>query len=120
MVISDTESNTSGKLGTIDVAVGASGIKPVTPHFASKEIYGRPKFGGIDITADEVASTAALLMGQVNEEIPAVIIRGLKYERSNEGVKNYCIGLRKLSLIAVLRSALVRAIFKLLYKPSKQ
>ena len=117
VVLSDTESNISGKLGTIDVAVGASGIKPVTPYFASKDIYGRPKFGGIDIVVDEAASAAALLMGQTSEGVPAVIIRGLKYERSDEGVKDYCMGVRKISLSVILKTILVRLVYKLFYKP---
>ncbi len=116
VVISDTESNTSGKLGTIDVAVGASGIKPVTPYFASKDRYGKPKFGGIDIIVDEAASAAAMLMGQTSEGIPAVIIRGLKYERSDEGVKNYTIGMRGVSLSVVFKTIIIKLVYKLLYK----
>lgn len=121
VVISDTETNTSGKLGTVDVAVGSSGIKPVTPHFASPDIYGRPKFGGIDIIVDEAASAAALLMGQTSERVPVVIIRGLKYERSDEGVKDYTIDLRGISLAAIVKTLIVKLAFKLLYrgKPPK-
>ncbi len=116
VVLSDTESDTSGKLGTIDVAVGASGIKPVTPYFASKDIYGKPKFGGIDIIVDEIASAAALLMGQTNEGIPVVIVRGLKYERSDEGVKDYSMGIRRISLNVALKTILVRLIYKIFYR----
>ncbi len=116
VVISDTESNTSGKLGTIDVAVGSSGIKPVTPYFASRDRYGRPKFGGIDIVVDELASAAALLMGQTSEGIPAVIVRGLKYEVSDEGVKDYVMGFRGLSINGLIKNALVRLIYRLMYR----
>ncbi len=116
VVISDTESNTSGKLGTVDVAVGCSGIKPVTPYFASKDRYGRPKFGGIDIVVDELASAAALLMGQTSESVPAVVVRGLRYEVSDEGVKDYTIRFKGLSFKEVLRNALVKLIYRTLYR----
>ncbi len=116
VVVSDTETNTSGKLGTIDIAVGSAGIKPVTPYFASKDRYGRPKFGGIDIVVDEIASAAALLMGQTSEGIPAVIIRGLKYEESDEGVNQYRLGVSGLSLSIILKTILVRLVHRLFYR----
>jgi coenzyme F420-0:L-glutamate ligase/coenzyme F420-1:gamma-L-glutamate ligase len=116
VVISDTETNTSGKLGTVDVAVGSSGIKPVTPNFASRDLYGKPKFGGIDIVVDEVSSAAALVMGQTSESVPVVIVRGLKYERSDEGVKDYVIGIRGISLSVIIKTLLIKLIYRLLYR----
>jgi len=116
VVVSDTETNTSGKLGTIDIAVGSAGIKPVTPYFASKDRYGKPKFGGMDIVVDEIASAAALLMGQTSEGIPAVIIRGLKYEESGEGVNQYGLDVSGLSLSIILKTILVRLVHRLFYR----
>ena len=112
VVISDTESNTSGKLGTVDVAVGSSGIKPVTPYFAARDRYGRPKFGGIDIVVDEAAAAAALLMGQTAEGVPAAVIRGLKYQRSEEGVADYALGIGGISLGVLLRTLLVKLAYR--------
>ncbi|GAB6148716.1 coenzyme F420-0:L-glutamate ligase [Stetteria hydrogenophila] len=119
VVVSDTEANTSGKLGTVDVAVGSSGIKPVTPHFASRDIYGNPKFGGVDIVVDELASAAALLMGQTSERVPVVIVRGLRYERSSEGVKDYAINPAGITPTTILKTILARLIFKLLYRRNR-
>lgn len=92
VVISDTEVTISnGKVGSLDFAVGSSGIDPITREFGARDLYDRPKFGGIDIVVDEVCAAAALLMKQAAEGIPAVLIKGLKYERSELGVNTILI-----------------------------
>lgn len=116
VVISDTEFNATGKAGTVDAAVGSSGITPVAKGFAAPDLYGRPKFGGIDSLVDEAASAAALLMGQAAEGVPAVILRGLTYERSEEGVKDYVLDIRGVGIGTVLRSAVVKLAYRLLYR----
>ena len=119
VVITDTEFNISGKVGSVDVAVGSSGIKPVTPLFGSKDIYGKPKFGGVDIIVDELASTAALLMGQTSEGIPVVIVRGLKYTVSDEGVKEYTLKLKGIPLSLLFKTLLVKLAFKILHRQNR-
>ena len=116
VVITDTEFNLTGKVGSIDVAVGSSGIRPVTRGFGSRDLYGRPKFGGVDIVVDEIAAAAALLMGQTSEGVPVAIVRGLKYEDSGEHVRDYAIGLSGIPLGVIAKTILVKAIYKLLYK----
>ena len=59
-------------------------------------------------------------MGQTSEGVPAVLIRGLGYQRSEDGVKDYCIGVSRISLTTGLKMALVRIAYKLLRKPGKQ
>ena len=49
-------------------------------------MYKKPKFGGVDLIADAIASMAGLLFGQTSESTPVVIIRGLDIPRSNEGI----------------------------------
>jgi coenzyme F420-0:L-glutamate ligase/coenzyme F420-1:gamma-L-glutamate ligase len=120
VVITDTETNTSGKVGTVDVAVGSSGIRPVARGFGSRDIYGRPKFGGVDIVVDEVAAAAALVMGQTSEGVPAAIVRGLRYEASDEGVASYAIGFRGLGLRLLLKNLLIRLIYRVFWRPSRQ
>ena len=87
VIVSDTEM--APFLGSLDIARGASGIEVITKKFGELDIYGKPKFGGIDHTAHELACAAALLMGQTSEMIPAVLVRGLKYRRSDGGVASY-------------------------------
>ncbi len=76
-------------VGSIDLAIGSSGIEPITKRFAESDRFGKPKFGGVDITAHELTAAAALVFGQTNEGIPVVIIRGLDYQVSEtENVVN--------------------------------
>ncbi len=92
VVVSDTEFTLSnGKFGTLDLAVGAAGIAPLSRAFGAPDLYGRPKFGGLDLVVDEISAAAALLMKQSAEGVPAVLLRGLVYERSNEGVRGVLI-----------------------------
>ncbi len=116
VVISDTEFTLSnGKFGSIDVAVGSSGIDPVTRLFGEKDLYGRPKFGGMDILVDEVCAAAALVMRQCAEGVPVVIIRGLHYERSEKGVRDVLITkYGSHAILVLLKILLVSLIAKLL------
>lgn len=90
VVITDTEFGMY-RYGSTDVAIGSSGIEPVTKCFASPDRYGKRKFGGVDIVVDEIASAAALLMRQTSEGVPVVIIRGMDYTKSEEGVNEILI-----------------------------
>ena len=87
VVVTDTEMWLS--LGSLDFARGSSGIEVVHKGFGDPDLYGKPKFGGVDRIADEIACASALLMGQTDEGIPAVIIRGYRYAGSEEGVSDY-------------------------------
>jgi len=89
VVISDTEVWLS--LGSLDFARGSSGIEVVSRDFGELDLYGKPKFGGVDHVVHEIACAAALLMGQTAEGIPVVIIRGYKCRKSEEGVSDYQI-----------------------------
>ena len=112
VIITDTEINIH-RYGSTDIAIGASGIEPVSRCFASLDRYGKRKFGGVDIIVDEIASAAALLMGQTSEGIPVVIIRGLNYKASNKGVKEIAIErkfIRKGLFLTLLKSTLYRII----------
>jgi coenzyme F420-0:L-glutamate ligase/coenzyme F420-1:gamma-L-glutamate ligase len=73
----------------MDFAVGSSGISPTSKMFGQRDLFGRPKFGGIDIVVHELTSASALLFGQTGAGIPAVVIRGCEYEVSEtENISN--------------------------------
>jgi len=77
VILADTEML---PFGTMDFAVGSSGIEPVSKQFGKMDLFDKPKFGGIDLTAYELTSASALLFGQIAAGIPAVVIRGCEYE----------------------------------------
>lgn len=73
--------------GTMDLALGCSGIQAIDSNFGQEDLYSQPKIGGLDLIADELTAGSALLFGQANERVPVVIVRGLDYE-DGEGVPN--------------------------------
>ncbi len=86
VVLADTEMI---PFGTMDFAVGSSGIEPVSKQFGHKDLFGKPKFGGMDITAHELCSASALVFGQTGAGIPAAVIRGYEFQiNETENIAN--------------------------------
>ncbi len=77
VILADTE---MVPFGTLDLAVGSSGISPRSKMFGKKDLFGKPKFGGMDLTAYELTAASALVFGQVNAGIPVTVIRGYEYQ----------------------------------------
>ncbi len=77
VILADTEMI---PFGTMDFAIGSSGIGPISRMFGQKDLHGRAKFGGIDLVAYELTATATLVFGQTGAGIPVAIIRGYEYE----------------------------------------
>ncbi|KZX49939.1 F420-dependent oxidoreductase [Haloarcula sp. CBA1122] len=73
--------------GSMDLAIGCSGIEAIDNNFGQTDLYGEPKVGGVDLVADELTAGSALLFGQADEQIPVTVVRGLEYE-DGEGVPN--------------------------------
>jgi coenzyme F420-0:L-glutamate ligase/coenzyme F420-1:gamma-L-glutamate ligase len=84
VVICDTEVFLGG---SIDVARGSYGIDPVDRCFACRDLYGKPKYGGVDAVAHEVCSAAALVFKQAAEATPVAIVRGVRYRVRECGYK---------------------------------
>ncbi len=90
VILADTEMI---PFGTMDFAVGSSGIEPRAKMFAKKDLFGKPKFGGMDIIAYELTAASALVFGQINAGIPAAIVRGYEYEiNETANIMNSIIG----------------------------
>ncbi len=86
VILADTEMM---PFGTMDFAVGSSGIEPRAKMFGEPDLFGKPKFGGIDLVAYELTAASALVFGQTKAGIPACIIRGYEYEiNETENISN--------------------------------
>jgi coenzyme F420-0:L-glutamate ligase/coenzyme F420-1:gamma-L-glutamate ligase len=85
VVISDSHGR-AWREGTVGVAIGAAGLEALSDR------RGRPDRTGYALqhtlvgSADELASAASTLMGQGNEGIPAVVLRGLGLAGSGRAV----------------------------------
>jgi coenzyme F420-0:L-glutamate ligase/coenzyme F420-1:gamma-L-glutamate ligase len=80
VVVSDTDLRFF-RIGTMDHAVGAWGIAPFGAGLGKPDRTGRPKVGGVDALVDVAAAAASLAIGQNDEGVPAVLVRGMRYER---------------------------------------
>jgi coenzyme F420-0:L-glutamate ligase/coenzyme F420-1:gamma-L-glutamate ligase len=78
VVISDSHGRPF-RMGTVGVAVGSAGLP------ALWDLRGRPDLFGAVLQAtevgfaDEIAAAAGLVLGQADEAIPVVVVRGLTY-----------------------------------------
>jgi coenzyme F420-0:L-glutamate ligase / coenzyme F420-1:gamma-L-glutamate ligase len=65
--------------GTAGVAIGVSGLPAAVDLRGRPDLFGRKLEVSVIGFADEVAAAASLLMGQADEALPAVLIRGLRW-----------------------------------------
>jgi len=64
------------KFGTMGVCIGCAGIPPLWNQRGMHDLFGYELVASEECIVDELASAAALLMGQSAEGRPAVVIRG--------------------------------------------
>jgi coenzyme F420-0:L-glutamate ligase / coenzyme F420-1:gamma-L-glutamate ligase len=65
--------------GTAGVAIGAAGLPALIDLRGRPDLFGRRLEVSVIGFADEVAAAASLVMGQANEALPVVLIRGLRW-----------------------------------------
>jgi len=63
--------------GTCGIALGASGIDVLADLRGTKDLFDRPLQVSTVGTADQVAAAAQLLMGEADEGLPIIHVRGL-------------------------------------------
>jgi coenzyme F420-0:L-glutamate ligase/coenzyme F420-1:gamma-L-glutamate ligase len=75
IVISDSRLMPT-RIGCTGIAVGVSGFNPVEDQRGKRDLYGRKLKVTFKATADCLATIAVFMMGESNESIPVVVIRG--------------------------------------------
>ena len=73
------------RLGTVGLAIGASGFLPVLDNRKRSDLFGRPIKVTQTNVADDLASMAHLLMGEAAERVGAVLIRGARVTLNDSG-----------------------------------
>ena len=65
--------------GTVGIALGSAGLPSIIDWRGHPDLFGR----ALEVTetgfADEIAAAASLVMGQANEAMPMVLVRGLSW-----------------------------------------
>ena len=107
VILADTEII---PFGTMDLAVGSSGIEPRSKMFGNVDNFGKPKFGGIDLVAHELTAACALVFGQVNAGIPAAIVRGYNFKFNDiENISNTLVPKVSNTDIGLVAKQIIRA-----------
>lgn len=75
VIITDTQGR-AFRFGAIGTAIGCSGITPLWKRVGEKDLYGRELETTEIATADELSAAASLIMGQADEGLPVILIRG--------------------------------------------
>ena len=74
------------RVGTVDVAVGIAGLKPIRDERGTKDHYGYELRAAVSAIADEIASAAELVMRK-KEGLPVVLVRGCEIEEEEGSVR---------------------------------
>jgi coenzyme F420-0:L-glutamate ligase/coenzyme F420-1:gamma-L-glutamate ligase len=82
VLISDTFGR-SLRAGVANVAIGVAGLSPILDYRGKTDMYGYKLRVTQIAVADELAASAELVMGKTNW-IPAVIVRGYAYKKSEK------------------------------------
>jgi len=79
VVIADSVVHTLRR-GTSGCALGVAGFHAVTSELGKKDLFGREMRVTKCAVADNVCSAALLLMGETDERVPIVVVRGSRAE----------------------------------------
>lgn len=74
------------RIGTVDVAVGVSGLKAIKDERGMTDRYGYQLKAAVAAIADEIAAAAELVMGK-RDGVPVVIVRGCAIEKEEGSVR---------------------------------
>jgi coenzyme F420-0:L-glutamate ligase/coenzyme F420-1:gamma-L-glutamate ligase len=76
------------RMGTTGMALGSAGVEALSNLRGQKDMFGRELQVSEHAVADSVASAAELIMGEADEAIPVVIVRGLDEGHSEQDAKH--------------------------------
>jgi coenzyme F420-0:L-glutamate ligase len=66
------------RIGTTGIAIGVSGLEPVEDLRGLPDLFGKKLQVTMKAVADDLATIGVFMMGERNESIPIVVIRGAK------------------------------------------
>ena len=82
VIITDTQGR-PWRRGAVNLAIGVAGMSPFIHNMGREDLYGHELRGSLVCLADQVAGSAELVMGQADEGVPVVIVRGIDLEQED-------------------------------------
>lgn len=76
VIVSDSLGR-SWRIGTVGTALGAAGVTALADLRGNPDMFGRPLMVSEVGLADQIASAAAIAMGEADERRPIALVRGL-------------------------------------------
>ncbi len=76
------------RLGTTGIAIGCAGLRAMDDRRGRRDLFDRVLQVAEVATADCVAGAASLIMGEGDEAIPLVLVRGLDADVSTQSAKD--------------------------------
>lgn len=107
VVLSDSRV-TPARLGTVGIAIASAGIRRTMDMRGTTDLFGKKLKVTIRAIADQIATAAEIVMGEANESVPVVIVRGIRdvFERPRTDFeKTSVIPQDKCLIIAGLRNS---------------
>lgn len=87
VIISDSQGRPF-RLGSVGIAIGNAGIVPLLDLRGRRDIYGEKLTSTKIATADALAASATLAMGESDEKTPAAVIKGAPYLQGEGSIKD--------------------------------
>ena len=84
VIISDSV-NRPWRLGSIGIAIGVSNTSVLDDRRGKTDLFGRLLNVTVSNRADSIATAALLVMGETDESIPAVVVRGISPSAGPDG-----------------------------------
>jgi len=126
IIVTDTYSPV-GRLGTLDLAIGYSGLDPVERKLFVRDLFGDLRPGDANLVVDSIAAMAGAIMGQTTEMTPAALLRGIAHRPERTGTARsgmaqlaYPRGTAVLAVLLMVLSTLLYQMAYLLTWPLKR
>ena len=84
-VIINDSAGRAWRNGTLGFAIGTAGFEPVVDLVGKKDLFGRTLEATQVAVADELAAGASFVMGQADEAMPVVLVRGARLPKAETG-----------------------------------
>lgn len=98
--------------GSVGVAIGISGISALLDKRGFKDLYGKELQSTIIGHVDNLASASQLIMGESDEGIPVVLVRGYQFQRQKNSKIKEILREKETDLFRVDNKEVVKSILK--------